>query len=656
MSLDAVSKNKIRGYINKNAISDLNYYEFYEVLNNKKKIKNIDFLTYFVDSICDIFSGKSNVTLKTLEKYLESNYIFLNACLYYKVDIDISIIGKIKSYKDDYVSYCKQNEIEINNSVLEIINKMDNLLNTKKSKKEDDLSTKIQSYKKEYLKHCKDNNLEADKSILKLVAIIEELLKSRSDVEDKDQISLYISKIKELETKNVEINDLLSKTEAESKSLNIIIEKLEKDIKKKETLVKQTKEELKQSVSDTKKIIKEKEKVTKELEETKDLLEFAETTLKQTEEQLEQEEFKSALLTKSVEELVEKNKEQEKIIVVVDEEKKAILREKFLDNIVLELLLKESVTFDKLVKKIKVKCKEYKFEEQEIFESIKRVGKKFNIINNDVVSIPKVYGISKPNILTERKLLLEVKDNDYINVMLIADLHIDKVDTKILRSMNQMLNYCEAHNINTILNLGDFLDSKRNMLESNSENMYLYMSLLDEIITKFPTSSNINHVIMGGNHDKDNLKFGIDPIKYISDARCDILNLGYDNAFVEFGKSNDYMMLHHGRIPYETGNTYDLLESSEKIEKNLNKYYESIGKDRDNSYIDIFGHRHESRMDSKVGYCIVPSLNKGNTGAWHLKIYFDESKKIKYMVFIPLVLNNKLYPATEQIYQKVKKL
>lgn len=33
---------------------------------------------------------------------------------------------------------------------------MDNLLKTKKYKKEDDLSTKIQSYKKEYLKYCED--------------------------------------------------------------------------------------------------------------------------------------------------------------------------------------------------------------------------------------------------------------------------------------------------------------------------------------------------------------------------------------------------------------------------------------------------------------------------------------------------------------------
>ena len=62
------------------------------------------------------------------------------------------------------------------------------------------------------------------------------------------------------------------------------------------------------------------------------------------------------------------------------------------------------------------------------------------------------------------------------------------------------------------------------------------------------------------------------------------------------------------------------------------------------------------RIDASNGYALVPSIISNNrnidSGVWHVKVYFDELKNIKYIDFI--CLTNNLQLNSETVYQKKK--
>jgi len=89
----------------------------------------------------------------------------------------------------------------------------------------------------------------------------------------------------------------------------------------------------------------------------------------------------------------------------------------------------------------------------------------------------------------------------------------------------------------------------------------------------------------------------------------------------------------------------------------LDDIYQKQGRSRDDSYVDIFGHTHRSQVNYPGSYCFVPSFFEGKSrrGACHLRIYFDEESDIKYMVFMPLTISDRLVKNTEIIYQKLLK-
>ena len=77
----------------------------------------------------------------------------------------------------------------------------------------------------------------------------------------------------------------------------------------------------------------------------------------------------------------------------------------------------------------------------------------------------------------------------------------------------------------------------------------------------------------------------------------------------------------------------------------------------EDNYIDLFGHFHASRLDTINGFASLPSLfyDKERAGVWHVKIYLDEKKNIKYMVFIQLLAVKNLNKISEVGYQKIMK-
>ena len=589
MAIDALSKSKILGHLNKNAVSDLFYEDFYIVLSTKKKVTDIDFLTFFVDYISDVLSNKKEISLKLLEKLLQANCIFLAACLKDNLDIDAGLIAKMRMYNEG----------------------------------------------------CNSLGIE-DKNIDDLVKRVNIFLNKKYECDEDKSVSMYVSKIQELEKKLLE---LTSSNSMKEKEISNLLEQL-KETEKAKSKIAEKLESNNTELSNLKKEVKR--------------LNDVDSTLSDTLEVLKEEKSNNLELTREVEELKTQIDEQDSILVRFNEEKECNLKQEFLYKAILELVLKEKLSFKELCLKLKNKYKEYNFEENEILSALTKVGKRFNIIDSEVLTIPKVYGICPPKVSTLKKLMLETKEDSCMDIMLVADLHIKKLDKTFIKNMDEVYNYCTENSIFTILDLGDFLDGKD--FDVNKENLETNISLLEDIITHFPKAPNIQHVVLGGNHDKENLVFGIDPIRFISSEREDIIDLGYDHAFICFINNNeekDFIMLHHKGLPIEH-DINDYIEKSAKINERILSFYEGLDRNRKDCYIDIFAHLHKSRLDTINNYCIVPSLLKKspnyNNGAWHVKIYFDENSKIKYMIFMPLLLNNnKLYVTSEQVYQKILK-
>ena len=180
---------------------------------------------------------------------------------------------------------------------------------------------------------------------------------------------------------------------------------------------------------------------------------------------------------------------------------------------------------------------------------------------------------------------------------------------------------------------------------------------MEKSISMIPRTEGIYHAVLGGNHDRNTLKYGFDPVGVLCDAREDFINLGYTHSTISlngfcnvFGKFD----IHH---PETFDFPIDLRHDGvgfEDLTDYLDVIYSHQGRTREDSYIDIFGHTHKSQFNYPTGYCFIPSYFEGKSkrGACHLRIYLDEETGIKYMVFMPLSYNDKLIKTNEIIYQK----
>ena len=136
-------------------------------------------------------------------------------------------------------------------------------------------------------------------------------------------------------------------------------------------------------------------------------------------------------------------------------------------------------------------------------------------------------------------------------------------------------------------------------------------------------------------HEKNISNYGFDPIEMMADARSDFLNLGYTHSTITINSPTTY--LGSFDIHHPDGFDFPIKLEEDGIDINeMNSYlddiYSSLGKDRDESYIDIFGHTHVNQFNYPGGYCYIPSYFDGGSkrGACHLRIYFDNIYIIKY--------------------------
>lgn len=237
-----------------------------------------------------------------------------------------------------------------------------------------------------------------------------------------------------------------------------------------------------------------------------------------------------------------------------------------------------------------------------------------------------------------------------LNLLIASDFHLD-LNTKLDNcKFEELYDYCVLNNIKCILNLGDFFDTvcSSSSFTRSLSNLLDTEKLIDKVATTFPKATGIYQGILAGNHDRLFNSLALSPIEKLVEKREDFFFLGYDHALAELSPAltDNTLSLHHIRYRYEgienSNDVQNLIRSFLKGQVDLNKITFSL-----------LGHTHRSFAELAHNFSFIPSYTKDRfqNGAWHLKIYYNSDKTINYIIFIPLVLTDKLYRAGEFVHQ-----
>lgn len=617
MAITTTDKIKINKYIKEHALDEIYYLDLCNALCKKKKITDEEFLEYFTDCVVNEFHKEEAISLKYLTKLIFLIDAFLNSMHESNKEVKEETLDKIRSFKDFYMDYSNRTGIdlglEFNTQFIDEVSKtVDELYPCEKSNESltkyidqvAKLESQIKSLKKqlEEVNKMYDNLKNAsDQKTTKIETLNGELLSLRQNDENNREKILRL---------NENISVLTDKIDSLEKSLVSASEE------KKALLVSSHKE--KETLDSYQ---KRYEDLEKEIEQLK-------------------------------EEIEEEQRAKEKAYNLE-------IRQTSLEELLYQKLLVESTSIEEIIKCVEEKG--FSTNRNEIISLLKRMKGRLNVDTIFFSQNPK-YKIIAPTVLQNGYFSISLPNEcKKYDIMLISDLHIKDLDDETVKGFDILNDYCTHNNIHLILNLGDFYEGDVNLSYESAINNY---KLIEKTISLLPRADGLYHAVLGGNHDKRILKYGFDPIKILSEEREDFINLGYTHSTISLNNSQNILGrfdIHHPsgfgslhRLPLRIDN---VIEITERLENYLNTIYSKQGRNREDSYIDILGHMHKSQFNSSSSYCYIPNffdLQKG-ISACHLRIYFDEATKIKYMVFMPLSLNHQLVKNSEIIYQKVLK-
>ena len=605
-TVNGFTKTKILGYFSKHSLDDLYLDTFArEVGYRKSNYADLDILNFLCDYLEEIIvSEKQSYNL--VQKIVLSIYgIFAQLYMDKKIDSENIVYDKVLNTEAAFYSYAEKNKQTKDAYVTKFIENVKKLIISTEEKKE-----KLDEKTKEEVIEEKKEKIE----------IVKE--EKTINIPDEENVSKIVKELEKKITKlTKEAEKYKNKTEEKReqiKELNREIKKLHEQIKELEK--EKTKEE------------KENTRLTKEIEK---LLEKIE---------------KLGNLVNELKEKNDENKTQISSILSSDEYKigKRKLYEEKMDDDILKLI------FDK-------ECSMYEINEfypdysyEEIQESLARISRNYKIESQDIV-IPKRFKVQKIYPESYKKISLRANSLKSLDLMFISDLHIEEENLdSVSKRLDKVYDYCTLKGINTVINLGDFINQEFNDLTKYEQNKKI-ITLLDDVAKKMPESPSINHIILGGNHDDRILYYGLDPLKYISIRRDDVVNLGYYHALLELSYKDayDHILLHHKGVPSENYNYSDDEEILKALASNVRS------KDtKGNPYMQLFGHLHRARIDVQKEYAIVPSLIRSDeyeAGALHTKVYFADNGNISNILFMPLVYKDGLVKTAEIPYIKSKK-
>ena len=605
MALSTVDKVKIQNYMKTRPMGGMYYEELLELLGKKQKPKHSEFLEYFTECTLAEFRKNEKIYSKTVGKLISCVEYFVEKIKKENIEVEETLLDKVRSVKDYYNEYRARVEVEFDDTLIE-----DNL------------------------------------------GMLEDTLEKLYKTEDKPQESLskYIDKITELEEE-------IKRLEREIKEANKINEIANKTISQKQERVEALSNQLTTVTNDL-------SKKTKEVSESSEII--ADLT-----SQIEKLKTELAALTQENTDLTSIKEKFEALTEEVKTLKKQIRDEKTaktkatnlatkqenIEELIYQRLLVDNYSIDELLEVIT--SNGLKTTRDEVFELLNRMKREINITSPSFKLEPE-YKIVQPQLTEGTKFTISVPVGaKYYDVMLVSDFHIEELNSKVIEGFDYINDYCAANGISLVLNLGDFFEGIGTKYVKYQNALENYQ-LIEKTIKTLPQAKGIYHGILGGNHDRNIASYGFDPIKMLTEGRSDFVNLGYTHSTIEIKtptiKLGEFD-IHH---PYTFDFPIDLDQDVSDI-IDMNEYLESIyntqGRDRDASYVDILGHTHRSQYNTPESYCFIPSYygSRAKRGACHLRIYFDEDTEIKYMVFMPLVLNPKLVKSSEIFHKKVLK-
>lgn len=605
MALTMVDKVKITGYLKDHAIDDIYYYDLCDAIGKRGKVSDVEFLEHFTDTVVKEFRKNEKISIKQLSKLISIIDNFLGWMHEDGKEIDEGLLDIIRSFEDLYDDYLNRNnydiDLEFTDNIIGEVLKTVNKLYPSKSSGNESLGKYINRIAEleEELSRVKRELAES----IRLYGLLEECHKKNSE---------------KLEVASQSVIDLGRESKSKSKDIEVL---------------NQTIEELNNRVVELEEV----------LTSSKDEVAFFEPFKQKCEELSNEVTRLNGIIADDIREQTEAVTKR--------------LKETQMEAIIYQKLLFDGSNIDGLIKSLQ--SKGFVTERDEVFGLLQRIKSKINV-SSSTFSFSPSYKIVSPKVEENGEFKINVPVGcKHYDVMLVSDFHIKDIDSKVLTGFDVLNNYCANHGINLILNLGDFFQGTAGHTFEYDYAISNY-KVVEKSISMIPRAEGIYHAVLGGNHDRNIVKYGFDPITMLCDGREDFINLGYNHSTIAlngFYNPLGKFDIHHPDVfdfPIDLDDEgLDLVD----IRGYLDDVYKKQGRSRDDSYIDIFGHTHKSQFNYPGQYCYIPSYfeGKGKRGACHLRIYFDEETDIKYMVFMPMAYNDKLVKGTEIIYEKVLK-
>ncbi len=594
--LTAVDKMRINKYLKEHAVGDIYYGDMCDALSKRGKVKDVEFLEYFVSTLITEFRKDTKLQMKYITKLTSVISAFLGWVHDDNSEVSEELLDRIRNlenYYDDYLNRTNEDiDLEYTEKYLTVL--MDGIKELYPQEKESNESLV------EYLKELDDLRKEASGLRRQLESLQSNYESLQGQFEDKSQ-SLIQS--------NVELGKFRATAEKQAKTIE-------------------------------------------ELRGTVDTLEQSLVACQQSITDLEPFKADASKLAEEVLALTAEIQRRDKVQRDLDNKQRL---EVFNADSIYRLLLDEKLTIDEISKKLKKEG--FILTNAEIYDLLKKLRTKISIEKTSFRLTPE-YSICEPKIIQDSVFPLEIPDGcKHYDFMLTSDFHIDSfIGDKLISGMDRLFEYCVSQNIKMILNLGDLFHGRFGKSTPYEEAVANYRCV-EKAISILPRSEGIYHAVLGGNHDMKMHKFGFDPLEMLAREREDFINLGYTRGIITFDGNisalSSFGIHHPSSFDFDVDLDDDGLDTTAMID-DLSKFYRKLGKSRNDSYVDIFGHTHRSLINNPESYVFVPPLfgKAINKGATHLRVYFDDDKKIKYMVFMPLNVSEKVRKTTEVVYQK----
>jgi predicted phosphodiesterase/uncharacterized coiled-coil protein SlyX len=321
----------------------------------------------------------------------------------------------------------------------------------------------------------------------------------------------------------------------------------------------------------------------------------------------------------------------------------------YITNLIIELISSKKSTIKEIEKYLHKNGIDVNRET--IIKALNILKTRYNIDDSETYNFDRTYYISSIT-----KSLGETFDfkttRKVLDIMVISDSHIGLINTNDIETMDKIYNYMAKNSIGYIIDLGDLLSYNYLAGSPRSSRIAYNDEIIESLINKYPYSKKVKHLILGGNHDKNILSYGIDPLKKLEDARDDFTSLGYDFATLKLNKNT--IGLYHPN--FRLKDEYNDNLSINQLDTYCSKTCDANNVNYDNIYVNLFGHFHAARIyDAGLVMCPSIARDRYRNGAYHLKVHFDNHGNIEKMEFVDLIIANKVLDRETTEYTKILK-